>query len=141
MALKQCLDSAASKVGQKVKGRGGNMTYKGFFMSGLNIQQDLTLLNGEGPFTLDDAAMVTINSHANGQRGSAKRVKRRFPVFYDWHATADVYIFDDLLTPELVDEHVEIGGMLVGLGRFRPQNGGVNGRFRLVKSEWQDVRI
>jgi hypothetical protein len=35
---------------------------------------------------------------------------------------------------------VEIAGMFIGLGRFRPEKGGNNGRFRLSDLKWQDNR-
>jgi hypothetical protein len=31
--------------------------------------------------------------------------------------------------------------MIVGIGRFRPENGGTNGRFRVVKIEWEDLVV
>ena len=33
-----------------------------------------------------------------------------------------------------------IAGMFIGLGRFRPEKGGTNGRFQTVSLKWQDNR-
>ena len=35
---------------------------------------------------------------------------------------------------------VEIAGMFIGIGRFRPEKGGTNGRFRIAKLVWEDNR-
>lgn len=29
--------------------------------------------------------------------------------------------------------------MMIGVGRFRPENGGVNGRFQIQKTEWETL--
>ena len=35
---------------------------------------------------------------------------------------------------------VEIAGMFIGIGRFRPEKGGTNGRFKITQLDWQDNR-
>jgi hypothetical protein len=37
-------------------------------------------------------------------------------------------------------EMVEIAGMFIGIGRFRPEKGGTNGRFRIEALAWADNR-
>lgn len=139
MALKQCIDLAAQKLGEKVPGRRG-ATYKSFFTSGFICNGDMPLANGK-PITPQDAAMVPINADANGRRGSGSRVIRRFPSFDKWAGVAEFTIVDDIITPEVFEHHLKTGGLIVGIGRFRPGNGGTNGRFRVAKVEWQDLNV
>lgn len=136
MALKQCLDLAAQKLGEKVPGRRG-ATYKNFFTSGAICNADMSIANGKA-LTPKDASMVVINANADGVRGSGKRVKRRFPEFDKWHGVAEFTILDDIITPEVFEHHIKAAGMIVGIGRYRAANGGTNGRFRVAKIEWQD---
>ena len=98
MALKQCIDVAAQKLGEKVPGRKG-ATFKGFITSGVICNGDVPISNGKA-LTPADAAMVTINANADGVRGSGKRVTRRFPSFDKWHGVAEFTLIDDIVTPE-----------------------------------------
>lgn len=139
MALKQCVDLAAQKLGEKIPGRRG-ATYKTFFTSGVICNGDVPISSGK-ELTPKDAHMVTINANADGVRGSGKRVKRRFPEFGRWHGVAEFTIVDDIITTEVFEHHLKSAGMIVGIGRYRPGNGGSNGRFRVVKLEWQDVGL
>jgi hypothetical protein len=139
MALKQCVDLAAQKLGQKIPGRRG-ATYKSFFTSGVICGSDMPISNGK-PLTPANAVMVKINANADGVRGSGKRVKRRFPVFDKWHGVAEFTIVDDIITQEVFEDHLKSAGMIVGIGRYRAGNGGSNGRFRVTKIEWQNMSL
>jgi hypothetical protein len=33
-----------------------------------------------------------------------------------------------------------MAGMFIGIGRFRPEKGGTNGRFKIASIEWTDNR-
>lgn len=140
MGLKQAIDSAAYKLGVKVPNRRG-ATFKNFFTSGYFCDNDAPLVNGKGFWTKDEAELIIINAHADGRRGSGTRVKRRFPQFPTWSATAEFTITDDIITREIFEHHVKAAGMIVGIGRFRPENGGKNGRFRVEEFEWRDMQI
>jgi hypothetical protein len=139
MGFKQCVDTAAQKLGEKIPGRRG-ATYKNFFASGFFCDADVPLSNGK-PILKKDVDSVSINAHANGKRGSGSRVPRRFPSMPKWHGVAEFTIIDDVITREVFERHVKAAGVIVGIGRFRPENGGTNGRFRAVKFEWEDVNL
>jgi hypothetical protein len=140
MAFKQAIDSAAYKLGMKVPGRRG-ATFKNFFASGFLCEDHMPIANGEGAWTRDNAGMIKINSNATGKRGSGARVPRLFPVFHEWHGVVTFTIVDDVITREVFETHVKAAGMIVGIGRFRPENGGVNGRFKPVQFEWEDINF
>jgi hypothetical protein len=139
MALKQAIDSVAFKIGEKVPGRRG-ATFKSFFASGFFSNADVPISNGKA-LTKKDAEHKLISANADGKRGSGKRVPRRFPQFSKWHGVAEFTILDDIITPEIFERHVKGAGMLIGIGRFRPENGGTNGRFRATKFEWTNVTL
>jgi hypothetical protein len=139
MALKQMLDTTAFKLGLKVAGRRG-ATYKTFFTSGVICDADVPILNGKA-LTKADAEMTKINANADGRRGSGSRVPRRFPQFQKWHGIAEFTVVDDVITQEIFETHMKSGGIIVGIGRFRPENGGINGRFKATKFEWTDVKL
>jgi hypothetical protein len=139
MAFKQALDTAAYKLGEKVPGRRG-ATYKSFFASGFFCDHDVPIANGKA-LTPKDAELKTINANASGERNSGKRVQRRFPEFSKWNAIAEFTIVDDVITQDIFERHVKAAGIVVGIGRFRPEKGGTNGRFRVTKLEWSELQI
>ena len=139
MAWKQCIDTSAYKLGIKVPGR-RSATYKNFFTSGFFCEQDSPIANGKA-LTKKDADKVLIQANSDGVRGSGKRVARRFPQFNKWHTVAEFTITDDIITPEIFEAHVRAAGVVVGIGRFRPEKGGTNGRFRVTKIEWEEIKL
>jgi len=141
MAFKQGLTTAAFKLGQKPAGRRG-ATYKGFFESGLLVDSDVRIYGPDGKaLTKADAQMVCIYANPTGRRGGSSQVVKRFPIFYAWQGTLDLTILDDILQRDVVDQHVRAMGMIGGVGRFRPEKGGVNGRFAVVKFEWERLDL
>jgi hypothetical protein len=139
MGLKQAVDTASFKLGLKVPNRRG-ATYKSFFASGFFCDADMPIANGK-PLTPADAECVVISANADGKRGSGSRVPRRFPEFEKWNGIAEFTIVDDLITPDIFEQHLRSAGIIVGIGRFRPENGGKNGRFRVTKCEWKDIKF
>lgn len=140
MALKQAIDTAAYKAGIKIPGRRG-ATFKSFFASGFFCNGDVPLFNADTALTKDRAEMIAIWADSKGKRGATggSRVKRRYPVFPTWHGEAEFTIIDDIIVPEIFEQHIKIAGMIVGIGRFRPEMGGTNGRFRVTKCEIVDL--
>jgi hypothetical protein len=49
-------------------------------------------------------------------------------------------ILDPIITEALLQEMFGIAGLLIGIGRSRPENRGKLGRFRLANMEWQADR-
>lgn len=132
--LHQAIAAAAKYSKRQIPGQ-GKATWTAKFLSGITLFEDPAL-------NIDPATVgsVTISANADGVRGSGKRVPRRFPILPEWEATFDVYILDPIITQEVFREMVEIAGMFIGIGRFRPQNGGTNGRFKIRSLAWADNR-
>jgi hypothetical protein len=139
MALKQSIDTAAYKLGEKIPGRRG-ATFKSFMASGFFCDADVPIANGK-PLTKKDAQPVTISANADGIRGSGKRVPRTFPQFPKWQGVASFTVIDDIITEAVFEQHVKAAGLLVGIGRFRPGNGGTNGRYGVLRFEWETINL
>jgi hypothetical protein len=130
MSFKMALDTAAKMLGRQIPGK-GKSTYGKFFTSGVLCMQPVTL-----GLTLDDVQLDRIHANADGVRGSGKRVWRNFPRIDQWEADATFHIVADEITTDLFEEHLRQAGAFVGIGRFRPQNGGYYGRFEIQKIKW-----
>ena len=129
-AFKQALISASRYSGLQIKGQ-GKKTYTQKITSGLGVLGDL----------LTDKRredMVRRDVFASAQGGKTKneaRVWKFFPTFEDWTAETTLVIYDTILTPELVRRFVEEAGRFIGIGVWRPENGGEYGRFEIASFE------
>lgn len=133
--MHQAIAAAAKYCKKQIPGQ-GKATWTAKFTSGIAILEDPSL--NTDPETVD---CVVISANADGIRGSGKRVTRRFPnVNPGWTTTFDIHILDPIITQDVLHEMLAIAGMFIGVGRFRPQNGGTNGRFRVSSLTWQDNR-
>lgn len=133
MAFKQALDAAAKKMGLQIPGK-GKSTFTKFFNSDVICEANVPL-----GVHKDAVEAVTINANADGVRGSGKRVKRTFPVINAWKAKASFMILDDTVTPDVFERTLIAAGISIGVGRFRPEKGGLNGRFRPSNFKWESV--
>jgi hypothetical protein len=132
--MHQAICAAAKYTGKQIPGQ-GKKTWTAKFMTGIAILSEID--TGLDP---NATQVIVISANSDGVRGSGKRVTRRFPIFYEWGATFEVHILDPIITEPVFREMLEIAGMFIGLGRFRPEKGGQNGRFRIESLDWQDNR-
>jgi hypothetical protein len=130
MGLKQCLDSAAQKSGDQIAGS-DKSTFTKYFKADCVCDADVAL----GIFK-KDVGSVRVYCNVDGVRGSGKRVWRTFPQIVLWEASACFTILDDTITEAVFEKMLKLGGMGIGIGRFRPEKGGLNGRFKPTKFEW-----
>ena len=131
MALKQSLDSAGSFMNLKIRGK-GQQTWTKTLKTGMLIPNPLIL--GIDPKTVRGEWIM---ANSNGKRGSGTRVKRCFPLMDQWETTASILIFNDAITEDIFTRCLETSGKYIGLGRFRPENGGTFGRFEILKVDWK----
>lgn len=133
MAFKQALDRCVKVLGMQVPGK-GKATFTKHFLSGCLCEADVPL-----GIHKDQVKSVTINAHADGVRGSGKRVKRTFPQIAKWSAKARFIVLDDAITKDVFEKVMKESGQFVGVGRFRPENGGLNGRYQVIGFKWIQV--
>lgn len=133
MALKKCLQSAASVLGEKIKGK-GSKTYAKLFRSGIVPEGDIPV-----GVKADDVKPETFFCDAQPGKLGGGRVARVFPMVYDWSGTATLLIVAPEISRDVFERTVEAASLLVGLGRFRPENGGLNGRFSWKIKSWTEL--
>lgn len=138
-AFKQALDAAVKFRGEKIPGK-GNHTYSKHFVGGVLCTDDAVLFGENGkPHTADTSSRVRIHANADGIRGSGKRVWRIFPQFTAWRADVQFALFDDLIVNDVFEQHFRDAGLFIGVGQYRPQNGGTNGRWRCDAFDWSVI--
>lgn len=133
MAFKFALMDAAAYLGERVPEK-GMKTWTQYFISAVLIESGIVL-----PLLKKDLESVTLSCHANGSRKSGKRVRRTFPYIKSWKGDLVVQVFDETITREIFARVFAHAGTFIGIGRFRPQNGGFNGRFHVVKIDWKKM--
>lgn len=130
MSFKMGLDTAAKMLGRRIPGK-GQSTYSKFFKSGVLVMEGPVL-----PMQKEDVPFDRIFANADGVRGSGKRVWRIFPRVDDWEAEVQFHVIADEITEEVFEDHLTQAGAFVGVGRFRPENGGFYGRYEVKKIKW-----
>ena len=133
MAFKQALDGVAKRMGIQIPGK-GKATYTKHFVGGVICEADVPI-----PYNKDTIPSITISANSDGVRGSGKRVSRTFPQVPEWKGTARFVVLDDTVTTEIFEKHLTEAGRFIGIGRFRPEKGGLNGRFRPTAFRWSEV--
>lgn len=139
--MHQSIVAAAKYSKRQIPGQ-GKATWTAKFQSGIQMASKLLLTRDGKPIGKDNVSMIDVYANADGVRGSGKRVMRRFPqIDVGWECTFDVVVLDPIITQEIMQEFVTLAGTFIGVGQYRPCNGGDNGRFQLVKTIWKDARI
>lgn len=126
IALKACLTSTASYAGMRVEGKGVR-TYTASFVRGLQCSEPIRL-----DTTLADVELLhelVISEPGNRRKGT--RVNRTFPYVAEWTASASAQVLDAIITPEILRHHLNLAGIMTGLGTWRPENGREYGRFQV----------
>ena len=131
MAFKNCLRDAAKFLSIQIPGK-GKATYTKHFKSGVLVTNPLQL-----EVKKDDVPGVWLFLPADGVTGSGKRVLKCFGRIDHWAGDVTFTILDDTITRDVFVDHLEQAGHFIGIGFFRPQNGGYWGRFAVkdVKGE------
>jgi len=133
MSFAFSIQTAAQYLSMPIPGK-GQSKYTKHFKSGIIVP--------EGPVLPDLAAEVRgewFDMHANGRRGSGTRVPRCYPMIDHWEAEVTYYVLDDQIPTEVFEYHLREAGNFIGIGRFRPENGGFNGRFRVEQVTWRET--
>jgi hypothetical protein len=134
-AFHQCVIAAAKYSKKQIPGQ-GKATWTAKFTSGLMMVSGDIAIDRRA----EDLKCIPIYANTDGIRGSGKRAFRRYPVLYEWSAGTEIAILDPIITEDIFKEIIGLAGLFIGLGRFRPEKGGTNGRFKMTKCDWQDNR-
>lgn len=132
MSFKKALETAASFLRMRIPGK-DRSEYGKHFKAGVLVTDGLVL-----PMRKDDVPGEVFFVSATGKKGGS-RVKRKFPVIREWSGEVTFYILDDTITEDVFTKHLREAGNFIGIGRFRPENGGFYGRFTVEAVNWQDA--
>jgi len=130
LSIKNCLRDVAKFLSVQIPGK-GKSTYTKHFKAGVVVPRNPKL-----GVHKNDVEGEWRHVPASGVAGDGKRVMRCFPIFRNWKAECEVVIIDDTITPEVFEQHLVEAGRLVGIGSFRPINGGIDGRFEVESIQW-----
>ncbi len=126
MAFKFALASAAKYSGEQVPTK-GRKTYTQTFDSGILIVDPLPL-----GVNMKDVHEIKVFVNSDGKRGGGKRVVRYFPIIQHWKGQLKIHVLDQLITMDVLKKMLELAGQFIGVGQFRAERGGTNGRFKVL---------
>jgi hypothetical protein len=130
MSFKNCLSEAAKYKSIQIPGK-GKSTYTKHFEAGVLVVDPLVL-----DVTKDTLQSEWLHVPSDGRRGGTTRVEKCFPLIPQWSGAVEFLILDEIITPEVFEEHLTDAGSFIGIGRFRPRNNGFYGRFKVEGIKW-----
>jgi hypothetical protein len=131
MAFKQAMDAAAQRLSisdpdnKKAK-------FTKYFVSDVMCEESM-------PTGVKKSEMKPqhINADVKGKRGGSSRVPRIVPQTWEWGGVVGFVVMEEKIKPEIFEKVLKAMGRSIGVGQFRPQNGGLNGRFEIVSVKYE----
>lgn len=133
MAFKNSLCEAAKFLSEKIPGK-GNSTYTKHFDAGVMVIEPLPV-----GIHKDDLKCEVLFLNADGKKGGGTRVEKTYPIIHEWAGTVIYHIFDDTITEDVFNRYIKRSGQFIGVGRWRPRQGGMNGRFTVDSVVWEEM--
>lgn len=130
MSFKNAIAATAQLLQLVIPGKKGQ-TYGKHFLNGVQCVTPFLL-----GVTRKNVKGEWFNCHANGKRGSGSRVDRCFPMVNKWGGKLELIISNSIITKDIFLQVLRETGNLNGVGRFRPAQGGLNGRFVVKDLKW-----
>ena len=124
------LKEAAKYMSIQIPGK-GKSTYTKNFEAGVMVTEPVFL-----NIHKDDVQSEALYVPSDGKKGGTTRVTKYFPIIHNWTGSVRYLVLDDVITEDVFRKVVETSGLLIGVGRFRPRNGGYYGRFEVVDFKW-----
>jgi len=135
MAFKWSLEKAAAFLSEPIPGK-GKSKYTKHFKSGILVMEGLVIPPG---ITREAVQGWWGHMNADGRRGSGTRVMRCFPDFPTWSGTVTYHVLDATITEDVFGRYLKEAGNFIGIGRFRPENGGYYGRYKVNSIQWENA--
>jgi hypothetical protein len=73
---------------------------------------------------------------SNPNNPKSGRVPKCMPLIESWEATVTYTIYDQVITQAVFTEVLKLSGIQVGIGRYRPLQKGIYGRYSAVEIAW-----
>lgn len=134
-ALTQCVVEFAKMRSDRIPGK-GMKTWAKPFVTGVRVFNDVVT-----SCTADVVYSETHMCDAQGSKGSGggSRVPRTFPcIKQGWTANPVYLISDETIPLDTFLEYLTSSGYQIGIGRWRPQNGGSKGMFAVASLDEVD---
>jgi hypothetical protein len=64
-------------------------------------------------------------------------VEKCEPIILNWSGDVTYHVLDDTISKDAFAKHLTEAGNFIGVGRFRPENGGYYGRYKVNTIRWQ----
>jgi hypothetical protein len=133
MAFKQCLDAAATRLSiPDPDSKKARLTK--FFVSDVFCEQNMSI-----GIKKDEIGFVRINAHVDGNRTSGKRVLRTLPQTPQWQGVTSFVVLEPKINHDVFTKVIKYAGRSIGVGQFRPSNGGLNGRYEITNIKFEDI--
>lgn len=130
MAFANNLKTAARYLQLQVPGKGKTL-YTKHFEAGVLVLEGVPL-----PIKKDAVESEWVFVPSDGRPGSGARVDKCFPLIRSWSGKVTYYILDDIITEDVFRRVLDYAGNIIGIGRFRPENRGYYGRFKVTAMDW-----
>lgn len=135
MAFKQATDIAAKRLSiPDPDNKRASLTK--YFVSDVICENNLSI-----GVQKDEMPSIRINANSDGIRGSGKRVPRILPQVQDWAGKTSFLIMEEKIKPEIFEKVLKAAGQSVGVGQFRPEKGGLNGRFEVSNIKIEKIKV
>lgn len=135
MAFKQAVDTAAKRLSiPDPDNKRASLTK--YFVSDVICEENLSL-----GVKKDDMPKITISANSDGVRGSGKRVPRTLPQIQEWKGKTSFLIMEEKIKPEIFEKVLAAAGRSIGVGQFRPEKGGLNGRFEISNIKFEKMEV
>ncbi len=121
--FKNAFAAAAKYENLQIPGK-GKCTYTKHAKAGIQVATDLVL-----PVTKKEVEGAWVFGSSTGTPGAGKRVMKCFPTVREWEGDVEWMILDSTITVEVFERFLMTAGLFIGLGVWRPANGGEHGRF------------
>jgi len=131
IAMKRAIDETARVIGEKIPGK-GNSRWGGVFMTTVMVKGDIVV--GKAKDLQEEMILCDSQGKKGGKGGT--QVPRVFPRLDTWGGTFEVVLLTDDIPEELVERYITQAGIRNGVGSFRAQNGGQNGRWSVESVKW-----
>jgi hypothetical protein len=132
MGFKRSLESAAKFLRKRIPGK-DRSEYGKHFVSGVLVLDGPVL-----PIGVKDVQCEELFLSSRGKRGQTDVLKKE-PIIPTWKVTVIYHVLDDTIGEEVFEEHLREAGNFIGIGRFRPENGGYYGRYKVVSIDWKTL--
>ncbi len=134
ISFKRALEAGAAYNPRKLKGQA---TFTKLFERAIIVTDPIIL-----PVTKDTVHGTPLYVPADGEASSkstkkSSRVWRTFPTVHEWSGEMVFHVLDDRINESAFVDTLKDAGLYIGIGVWRPQRGGLNGRFQVCNLKWQ----